>query len=62
MHCTSCTINIDGELEDTEGVKEAKTSYAQMKTEVLYDEGKLTEKTIIEIIKRVGYDAIIHQE
>ncbi len=29
MHCTSCAMNIDGELEDTEGIKEAKTNYAK---------------------------------
>ena len=32
MHCTSCAMNIDGELEDTKGVKEANTSYAKQKT------------------------------
>lgn len=57
MHCTSCVINIDGELEDTEGIKESNTSYAKSITEVTFDEEKLTEKDIIGIIKKVGYEA-----
>lgn len=57
MHCTSCAFNIDGELEDTEGVKESNTNYAKQKTEVVYDENKLNEKKIIDIIKSVGYTA-----
>ena len=29
MHCTSCAMNIDGALEDTEGVFNSETSYAK---------------------------------
>lgn len=59
MHCTSCAMNIDGELEDTEGVKSSNTNYAKQSTEVEYDEEKLDENKIIEIIKNVGYTASI---
>lgn len=59
MHCTSCAINIDGELEDTEGVQEATTNYAKSETLVIFDEEKLKEKSIIEIIKKVGYDVVL---
>lgn len=58
MHCTSCAMNIDGELEDTEGVKQSNTNYAKQVTEVEFDEEKLSDKKIIEIIKSVGYTAI----
>ncbi len=58
MHCTSCTFNIDGELEDTTGVHEANTSYARLETEVSFNEDKISTKDIIGIIKKVGYDAI----
>lgn len=57
MHCTSCAMNIDGELEDTEGVKSASTNYAKQYTEVEFDEEKVDEKKIVEIIKSVGYTA-----
>jgi len=59
MHCTSCAMNIDGDLEDTDGVKSASTNYAKQKTEVEFDEGKIDEKKIAEIIKATGYSATI---
>ena len=57
MHCTSCAMNIDGELEDTEGVKSSHTSYAKQETEVEFDKSKVDNKKIEEIIKKVGYTA-----
>ena len=58
MHCTSCAMNIDGELEDTEGVKQSNTNYAKQETEVEFDEKKVDEKKVLEIIKSVGYTAV----
>ena len=57
MHCTSCAMNIDGELEDTDGVKQANTSYAKALTEVEYDPGKLTLEKVVSTIKNAGYTA-----
>jgi len=56
MHCASCAMNIDGELEDTAGVKKVNTSYAKQQTEVEFDEGKIDEKKIAEVIKKAGYN------
>jgi len=50
-------MNIDGELEDTDGVKCANTSYAKQETEVEYDEKKISEGKIIEIVEKTGYKA-----
>ena len=58
MHCTSCAFNIDGELEDTDGVKEASTNFAKAKTEVEFDSEKISEEQIVKLIKKVGYDAV----
>jgi Cu+-exporting ATPase len=55
MHCTSCSITIDGDLEDTEGVKRAQTSYAKAQTEVEFDPELISEKEIVKIIKNTGY-------
>lgn len=60
MHCTSCAMNIDGELEDTEGVKSSTTNYAKQHTEVEFNEEKIDQSKIIEIIKKVGYIATPH--
>lgn len=57
MHCSSCAMNIDGELEDTTGVEKATTNYASQKTTVTFDETKITEKDIANIIKNLGYTA-----
>lgn len=58
MHCTSCAMSIDGDLEDfVKGVKSAKTSYAKQETEVEFDEEKIKPQKIIEQIKKTGYKA-----
>lgn len=57
MHCTSCSLLIDSVLEDLEGVKSAKTSYADQKVEVEFDEGKIAVNRMISAIKNEGYDA-----
>ncbi len=58
MHCTSCAMNIDGDLEDTAGVKESNTNYAKALTQVTFDSDKISEEEIIKIIKNTGYDAL----
>ncbi len=57
MHCTSCSMNIDGELEDTPGVIKSDTSYAKEQTVVEFDEGVISPEKILEIIKAIGYEA-----
>lgn len=58
MHCTSCALTIDMDLEDLKGVKSAKTSYAKAETEVEFDEEKIDDQLILETIKKSGYNAI----
>lgn len=55
MHCVSCSVNIDGVLEELPGVVEARTSYAKGKTAVVYDKEKVSEKKIKEEIVKLGY-------
>ena len=50
-------MNIDGELEDTQGVKSASTNYARSESKVEFDEGNISEEVIIGIIKKLGYEA-----
>ena len=56
MHCTSCAMNIDGELEDTGKIKEVRTNYAKSETYIEFNPEEITEKQIIEIINTVGYE------
>lgn len=57
MHCSSCAMTIDFNLEDLAGVKSAKTSYAKQETEVEFEEDKLKLKIIIQTIQKTGYQA-----
>lgn len=57
MHCSSCAINIDFDLEDLEGVKSANTNYAKQESEVEFDEEKIELMAILEQIKKTGYTA-----
>lgn len=61
MHCTACVMNIDGELEDTNGVKSASTSYAKETSEVEFDPKILSVDKILEIIESLGYKAIVQK-
>lgn len=57
MHCASCAMNIDFDLEELAGIKAVKTSYAKQETVVEYDRGIILEKEVIEQIKKTGYKA-----
>lgn len=59
MHCASCALTIDMDLEDLDGVKKAQTSYAKAETEVEFDPQKVSENLILETIKRAGYSTQI---
>jgi len=59
MHCVSCAMNIDFDLEDINGVKKAHTNYAKQICEVEYDSGIVTEKDIIASIEKTGYSVEI---
>lgn len=59
MHCTSCAMNIDMDLEDLDGVKCAKTSYAKQETELEYDQDKVEMEKILQQVQKTGYKAYI---
>jgi len=62
MHCTSCAMSIDGDLEDfVKGVKSAKTSYASQVCEVEFEEEVKIEQVIAQI-KKTGYQAQLKNE
>lgn len=59
MHCTSCAINVDFELEDLAGVVEAKTNYAKQISVVTYDPKKVHQKQIIAAIRTMEYEVVV---
>ena len=57
MHCSSCALTIDMDLEDLDGVVSSKTSYAKAETELELDSDKVTDEKILGVIKKAGYSA-----
>lgn len=55
LHCTSCSLTIDTELEDLPGVISVQTSYAKSKTKVTFDPNKVTPLQIKQVITNMGY-------
>lgn len=55
LHCTSCSLNIDGALEDTSGVLSATTSYAKSETVVTYDPTQIESQKLKAVIVSLGY-------
>ncbi len=56
MHCTSCAMTIDWELEDVAGVQEADTSYADARTVVTFDPQTTSLDDLLAAIKRAGFE------
>lgn len=59
MHCSSCAMSIDFDLEDLEGIKKAQTSYARQECEIECEEDKISDEIIIRTIQKTGYQAKI---
>lgn len=57
MHCSSCAMSIDAEMEETAGVIESITSYKNSRTTVKYNPQKVDKKKLIEIVKSLDYQA-----
>ncbi len=62
MHCTSCCLSIDGDLEDTKGVKSARTNYAREECEVEFDEEAIKIEQIVKTVENTGYKAQVKNE
>ncbi len=53
MHCTSCAMMIEGELEDIGA--NAKCSYATQTLEVEFESEKITENDLQIAVEKAGY-------
>ena len=62
MHCSSCAMSIDMDLEDVDGVREAKTSFIKQEAEVEFDQDKLDIQKVIAVIEKTGYTAQIKSD
>lgn len=58
LHCSSCSLNIDGELEDLKGVISSNTSYAKQQTIVTYNPSLVDPSAFTKVIEALGYKVI----
>lgn len=55
LTCPSCITKIESVLSKEEGVEEAKVLYNASKVKVTYEESKISEKHITDLIEKLGY-------
>ena len=55
MHCGSCEMLIKDSLEETEGIEKVEVSHKSGEVNIDFDESKVNEHKIKEIIKNEGY-------
>ena len=58
LHCTSCSLNIDGEIEELKGVISSNTSYAKQESVIVYDPSSVNPSKFTEIIEKLGYTVV----
>lgn len=58
LHCASCSLNIDSDLEDLPGVIETSTSYAKQESVITYDPKLTTPAKFKAVIEKLGYQVI----
>lgn len=56
MHCHSCEMLLKDSLEELEGIEKTEANHKSGIVEVNFDQNKVTEKNILEIIKSEGYE------
>ncbi len=58
MHCASCALLIEEELEELDGVTEAKASFRRQRARVVLDDARIVP-AILEKIGELGYRASV---
>ena len=58
LHCTSCSLNIDSEIEELPGVFSVNTSYAQQVSVINYDPKIAKPAEFTKIIEDLGYKIV----
>lgn len=59
MHCSSCSMLVTMNLEDTSGVTAVACNHATGKTVVTFDESKTSTEDLLAVIVESGYSAEI---
>lgn len=55
MHCASCALTIDEELEELDGVYDSRSSYAKGEVVVRYEPDTVKLSQLHKVIEKLGY-------
>lgn len=58
LHCSSCSLNIDSEIEDLPGVISTSTSYAKQESTITYDPALTDPAHFKPVIEKLGYQVL----
>lgn len=58
MHCSNCSMRLEGLEDDLPGVRDINASYHKQQMIVEFDEKVLSDEQIIAAVKKLGYLAI----
>ena len=61
MHCSNCSMKLEGIEDDLDGIKEINASYHKQQMIVEFDETRVSEAQIIAAAKRKGYTASVSE-
>lgn len=56
MHCASCAVVIEKELQKMDGIESASVNYATEKASLSFDKTKVNFENIRAVVKKAGYD------
>ena len=59
MTCASCVLHVETDLKELEGIQEAVVNLPLKRGEVVFDPEKVSEKDIVNAVKKAGYKAIV---
>jgi len=55
MHCSSCSMRLEGIEDELEGIQKIKASYLKQTLDIIFDEQKVTTERIRQAIIALGY-------
>jgi len=58
MHCGGCAASIEKKLKATEGVEEVRVSYEKKEAWIKFDDQKVSEAKLREVINSTGFKAV----
>lgn len=57
MTCFSCTVHVEGSLQDLDGVRNVKASVSDKSVAISYDPAKIDVVQLVAAINETGYRA-----